>query len=110
MAVYVTFDENGLPFTYNDSENAGDEAVYNAEIDGDVIGPLTYTDNDENGEYSASVDSPYNASLTIDYAADASGTTSDVIQANPVTALIPGDWDGEEEIAGLPPEKCLILP
>ena len=42
--------------------------------------------------------------MTIDYAADASGTTSDVIQANPVTALIPGDWDSEEEIAGLPPE------
>ncbi len=101
--VYVTFD-NGLPFTYDDSENAGDDAVYNADIDGDVIGPLTYTDNDENGEYSASVDSPYNASLTIDYAADASGTTSDVIQANPVTALIPGDWDGEEEVAGLPAE------
>lgn len=102
--VYVTFDDNGLPFTYNDSENAGDDAVYNAEIDGEVIGPLTYTDNDENGEYSASVDSPYNASLTIDYSADASGTTSDVIQANPVTALIPSGWDGEEEIAGLPAE------
>ena len=102
--VYVTFDENGLPFTYNDAENAGDAAVYDSEIDGDVIGPLTFTDNDENGEYTPSVDSPYNASLTIDYAADATGSTSDVIQANPVTALIPSDWDGEEEVAGLPAE------
>ena len=102
--VYVTFDENGSPFTYNDAENAGDAAVYDSEIDGDVVGPLTFTDNDENGEYSPSVDSPYNASLTIDYAADASGSTSDTIQANPVTALIPGDWDGEEEVAGLPAE------
>ena len=44
--VYLTFDASGLPFTYNDAENAGDQAVYDAEIDGDVIGPLTYTDND----------------------------------------------------------------
>lgn len=102
--VYVTFDENGLPFTYNDAENAGDAAVYDADIDGEVVGPLTYTDNDENGEYSASVDSPYNASLTIDYAADATGSTSDVIQANPVTALIPADWNGEDDVAGLPVE------
>ena len=102
--VYITFDASGLPFTYNDAENAGDQAVYDAEIDGDVIGPLTYTDNDENGEYSPSVDSPYNAALTIEFAADASGSTSDVIQANPVTALIPSDWDGEQAIAGLPAE------
>ena len=101
--VYITF-VNGLPFTYNDAENAGDAAVYDAVIDGDVVGSLTYTDNDENGEFSPSVDTPYNASLTIGYASTASGTTSDVIQANPVSALIPSDWNGEDEVAGLPSE------
>jgi len=101
--VYVTF-VNGLPFTYNDAENAGDAAVYDADTDGDVVGSLTFTDNDENGEFSPSVDTPYNASLTIGYASAATGTTSDVIQANPVSALIPSDWNGEDEVAGLPSE------
>jgi hypothetical protein len=101
--VYVTF-VNGQPFTYNDAENAGDAAVYDADTDGDVVGPLTFTDNDENGEFSPSVDTPYNASLTIGYAPSATGTTSDVIQANPVSALIPSGWNGEDEVAGLPSE------
>jgi len=71
--------------------------------DGNVSGEVkTFQDLNKNGKYDDG-DVAYNAAMSIDYSASSSD-----VKANPVTALIPSNWDGESEIAGLSADKVKL--